>query len=264
MRDELREVDEYSDAVPRSAATVEEFGSLRLFVATDHSFHPWYARPSGRGPVASEDLSAVLARQRELGVPVTLEWVAGRPDGVEAVAQAAGLTVRHHPLLVAAPDELLPFVPDVQARVLRPTDELARVEAVATLAFGLGGKQLAADGVGTEALDTAVETDPGRLARRAARVAQGHPVVAAVFVDGEPVSRGACTLEGAVVEITGVATLPAFRRQGLAAAVTAVLARDAVRRGARLLWVSAQDAAVARIYARLGFREIGAVGAAEA
>ena len=60
-----------------------------------------------------------------------------------------------------------------------------------------------------------------------------------------------------VAEITGVTTLPAYRRQGLGSAVTAVLAEHAVRRGARLLWLSATDDAVARVYSRLGFREVG-------
>ncbi len=51
--------------------------------------------------------------------------------------------------------------------------------------------------------------------------------------------------------------LPASRRRGLAAAVTRALAADALAHGGRTVFLSATDAAVARIYARLGFREIG-------
>jgi ribosomal protein S18 acetylase RimI-like enzyme len=246
--DELAAVDAYCDAVPRSAATVEEHGSVRLFVPTQRSFHPWCARPSGTGPVLAADLVRVLDRQQELELPRSLEWVVGRPDGVDEVARAAGLDVVHRPLLVADPEELAPFTPEVAVRVLRPEDDLEAVEAVAEVAFGHPGHG----------------PDPATVAQRRTRVAEGCPTVAAAFLDGLPVARGGHTLVGAVTEITGVATLPEHRRRGLASAVTAVLARDAGLRGARLIWLSAADGAVARVYARLGFREIGATGAAVA
>ena len=60
-----------------------------------------------------------------------------------------------------------------------------------------------------------------------------------------------------VAEITGVGVLPASRRRGLGAAVTALLARDALDRGVETGFLSASDDAVARVYARIGFREIG-------
>lgn len=246
--DELAAVDAYCDAVPRSAATVEEHGSVRLFVPTAQSFHPWYARPSGAGSVLQGDLQRVLDRQQELALPRSLEWVVGRPDGVEQVAAAAGLDVELHPLMAADAEELAPFTPELEVRVVRPSDDLVAVETVAQEAFGRPGEG----------------PDPGTLDQRRARVAEGHPTVVAAFVDGQPVARGGHTAVGAVAEITGVATLPAYRGRGLASAVTAVLAADAARRGARLLWLSAADLAAARLYARLGFREIGRVGSATA
>ncbi|MBI5106359.1 MAG: GNAT family N-acetyltransferase, partial [Solirubrobacterales bacterium] len=57
-------------------------------------------------------------------------------------------------------------------------------------------------------------------------------------------------------EIVGVATLPAYRRQGLAAAVTAALVDDALAHGARTVLLSAADDDVARLYASLGFRRV--------
>jgi ribosomal protein S18 acetylase RimI-like enzyme len=247
MTDELAAVDRYCDAVPRSAASVEEFGGLRLFVPTGDSYHPWYARPSGP-PVAAEDLDAVLDRQRALTLPLALEWVQGRPDGLDELALAAGMQVVHHPLLVASSEELLPLEGQVDVRL--PGADLARAEAVAELGFAHPGTQVGE--VGAEA----VEPQPAD-ARRVARVASGHPHVVAAYVDGFPVARGGMTVVGGVAEITGVTTLPAYRRQGFGSAVTAVLAEHAVRRGARLLWLSATDDAVARVYSRLGFREVG-------
>jgi len=55
----------------------------------------------------------------------------------------------------------------------------------------------------------------------------------------------------------GVGTLPAARRRGAGAAVTGVLVEDARRRGATLVYLSAADDRVARLYARLGFVRIG-------
>jgi len=255
MNDELAAVDRYCDAVPRSAATVEEHGSLRLFVPTAGSFHPWYARPSQQGPVTAGDVDAVIRRQRELGLPVSVEWVEGRPAGVAELCGAAGLEVRHHPLLVASGDELVPLEPQVDVRLV--TEDLARVEAVADVGFVHPGTAVGAEGA--EAL-VAQDVDP----RRAARIASGHPFVVAAYVGGTPVARGSFTVVDDLAEITGVTTLPAFRRQGLGAAVTTVCAELALQRGARLLWMSATDEAVARVYSRLGFREIGRTGAAEA
>lgn len=257
---ELVAVDRYCDAVPRSAATVEEHGSLRLFVPTGASFHPWYARPSGAGPVSAADLDAVLRRQRELQLPQVLEWVDGRPPGLADLAAAAGLRLERHPLLVARSDELLPL--EGQVVVRPPGDDLARAEAVAEVGFAHLGTEVGEEGV--ESLATVPAPDPEALARRAARVAKGQPYVVAAYVDGAPVARGGCTVVGGTAEITGVATLPAYRRQGLAAAVTAVLAEDAVRRGAELIWLGATDDAVARVYSRLGFRQVGVACAASA
>jgi predicted GNAT family acetyltransferase len=45
--------------------------------------------------------------------------------------------------------------------------------------------------------------------------------------------------------------------------VTALLAADARYRGVQTIFLSASDAAVARVYARIGFREIGTAMIAE-
>jgi len=51
--------------------------------------------------------------------------------------------------------------------------------------------------------------------------------------------------------------LPASRRRGLGACVTHALAANALANGARTVFLSATDADVARVYTRLGFRQIG-------
>src|SRR3954451_11861544 len=71
----LPELEAYYDAVPRSAARVEEVGPFTLFVGT--GAWPYYARPRLRleHEFTAADVEAVRERQRELGVPEAFEWV---------------------------------------------------------------------------------------------------------------------------------------------------------------------------------------------
>ena len=62
---------------------------------------------------------------------------------------------------------------------------------------------------------------------------------------------------GDVAEVVGVATLPSARRRGYASQLTASLARDALQHGADLVFLSAGDDDVARLYSKVGFRRIG-------
>ena len=77
------------------------------------------------------------------------------------------------------------------------------------------------------------------------------------------VAAGSYQAVDGVAEITGVGVLPSSRRGGLGAAVTALLARDALDRGVTTVFLSASDVAVARVYARIGFREVGVAMIAE-
>ena len=73
--DLLERIEAYFDAAPRPAADVEEHGALTLFV----SRIPWrfYGRPrlGLAEDVGADDVAAVRARQRELGVREAFEWV---------------------------------------------------------------------------------------------------------------------------------------------------------------------------------------------
>jgi predicted GNAT family acetyltransferase len=95
------------------------------------------------------------------------------------------------------------------------------------------------------------------------RLRSGHSVLVAAFGPDGPLAAGSCQAVDGVAEITGVGVLPSSRRQGLGAAVTALLARDALDRGVHTVFLAASDDSVARIYARIGFREIGTAMIAE-
>jgi predicted GNAT family acetyltransferase len=88
-------------------------------------------------------------------------------------------------------------------------------------------------------------------------------VLAGAFGPDGPLAAASCQAVDGAAEITGVGVLPSHRRQGLGAAVTALLAAHAAGGGVQTVFLSASDDAVARVYARIGFREIGTAMIAE-
>jgi predicted GNAT family acetyltransferase len=91
----------------------------------------------------------------------------------------------------------------------------------------------------------------------------GRLQTALALVDGQPVGVGSHLPLGEVAEIAGVGVLPAFRRRGLGAALTAYLAGDARARGIRIVFLTAGDPDIARVYARVGFETLAVAGTAE-
>jgi ribosomal protein S18 acetylase RimI-like enzyme len=89
--DVLATLEEYYDTAPRAGADAVQVGPFTLFVRNHPQGWHYSARPRfGLGldePVTSADVQAVRARQRELGVPESLEWVHGTTPGLlEAAA----------------------------------------------------------------------------------------------------------------------------------------------------------------------------------
>ena len=76
-------------------------------------------------------------------------------------------------------------------------------------------------------------------------------------------ATGTVQKAGDVAEVVGVATLPSARRLGYASQLTPTLARDAHLKDARLVFLSAGDDDVARLYSKVGFRRIGTACIAE-
>ena len=255
----IERIDVFCDAVPRRRARADEHGSLVLFAPTGPGW-PYYARPrrGPRPPVTAADIRAVRARQRELIIPESFEWIEQVAPEMAAAATAAGLEVQTHPLMVlSSPPEAPGLPPGIAVRVVAPEDaELDRIWAVPAVAFGHPGT-VAGEAGPAERDKIAADHDGGTIAMLRERVRSGHSVLAAAFGPDGPLAAGSCQTVDGVAEITGVGVLPASRRRGLGAAVTALLARDALDRGVETVFLSASDDAVARVYARIGFREIG-------
>lgn len=262
--DLLPELERYYDAAPRQGgARAEDFGPLTLFVQESTGW-PYYARPAlagdgrtGPAEVSAADVERVLARQRELRVPESFEWVAETTPSLRAAAEAAGLRVHEHPLMVLDPSAArVPAHPEV--RVLGAADPLLRAAVtVPMLAFAAPGTAVGEAGPAELAVAERDPASEGRRVRVAGMIASGRTALAAAVSDGVVLCSGQYTPVGDVSEVVGVGTLPSARRRGLALAVTAALVADALDHGARTVFLSAGDEDVARIYGRLGFRRAG-------
>jgi ribosomal protein S18 acetylase RimI-like enzyme len=280
LSEALRRIEEYYDAVPRAASRVEELPPLRLFVKQGSGW-PYYARPAQTDSTAvifsAEHVTRVRARQRELGLPEAFEWVHEPAPGLRAATAEAGLHVHEHPLMaldtLARARAVRAEAPAGMRVRLVDADEsdeaLARMDAVAHVGFGSAGTAVGEDGLEAVAA-RAPEAKPEALAFRRERLRSGRTVSAVVELSdtahqhhGWPVSVGSHQPVGDVSEVVGVATLPAFRRRGIGAAVVNLLVEDALRRGVRTVFLSAGDEDVARMYGRLGFRRLATACIAE-
>lgn len=261
----LARVDAYLDVVQRDSADVEQVGPFTLFVS--RAPYPLYARPrhGGTDDVTAADLPVLAARCGEVGMPLAVEWVEEVTPSVAGVVHAAGLAVERYPLLVLTAEAFRrPPAADVRLEVSSTAAELGRARAVANVAFGHGGTAIGTAGV-AERDEAAAGNDPDRLQWFVDDASSGRTitVTGAVEPDGVVASGTVKPVDGAA-EIMGVATLPAFRRRGLALAVTAALVEAAFERDVELVLLSADSDDVARVYERLGFVRVGHTGQAEA
>jgi ribosomal protein S18 acetylase RimI-like enzyme len=253
----LQRIERYYDAAPRTAARVERIGPFEVFIKVGSGLS-YYARPSlGAKEFAAGDVERVRARQRELDVPESFEWVAETSPRLRAAVEAGGLHVHAHPLQVLEGAVSAGASPaGIDLRLATIDDDLRRIGAVAGLAFAAPGTSVGTEGIAE--LEAAVQrraADSVEFERK--RLQSGLTVSAVAFLNGEPVGVGSHQPVGSVSEIVGVGTLPAYRRQGIAAALTALLVDDALRRGVTTVFLSAGDDTIARVYERVGFKRIG-------
>ena len=270
-------LERFYDAVPRDAAVAEDIGEFVLFVRAGEGF-PYYARPRlGAETPSAADITAVRRRQREVGAPETFEWVHETTPDLLAVARSAGLDVLLAPLMVLERAALVPDLPlpDATIRFLDPAApsfaaDLYATRAVSQLGFGapataaVANNPLAAEPPGPRDRDSfpALTGPAVEALRRHYLSGLFTSAVVESPVDGV-LASGTAQRVGQVCEIVGVATLPSARRRGYASQLTASLARDALEKGADLVFLSAGDDDVARLYSKVGFRRVGTACIAE-
>lgn len=263
----LRRIDSYYDTAPRATARAEAHGSLVLFVAEQG--WPFYARPglARATEPTPEEIRAVLARQRDLGVPQALEWIHETAPSLAHAARSAGMTVHECPLLVLrslvepshGEGRLRRMGAEGTVRLMGPDDpSLGEVNAAVDVAFATPGTAVGKAAVADrdQAVDRADSLE--RLGFTVDALRSGRTVSAGAFVPGAgAVGGGSHNPRGTVSEIVGVGVLPAFRRRGLAGEVAHLLSRQALDSGVTMVFCGAESAEVARVYEQVGFRRIG-------
>lgn len=246
--DLLEALERYYDLVPRTAADAEEIGPFTLFVRRGEGW-PFYARPSpGATRFTAADVGRVRERQRTLQIPESFEWVGELAPGLASAARDAGLEVGEHPVLALG--ELLTPPPPagVTLRLVDPDPTaLGLVASVVQAAFR-GSDDVEPSGVAD------VLADDVRAGR--ARHAAAYDAGTGACLGGGTHSPRQVDGTG-VTEIAGVAVAPRARRCGIGAALTALLARDALDGGCRTVFLSAADDAAAGVYRSVGFTTVG-------
>ena len=222
------------NAAERDAVVAGPF-TLYRNRASDHPYLN-YAVPN-TGAVEWEGIDALRAAFAAHGLGPRLEFVAECAPGLEEALAAAGFQLQGRYPVMTLPAPALREVPPPDGVVItRVSSGGADVRPLL---------QTAAEAFGSdEPTDAQVAAYGGRglLAR-----AGGEPAGGAF--------RSAIA-EG-VSELGGIGVRERFRRRGIAAALTAAAAADALAAGAELCFLTPGDQGAERVYARAGFARAG-------
>lgn len=220
----------------------------------------------------SDDFAADLAASRAVA-----QLGFGAPHDAESAGGLASApapsTVPGSGLLSApgsGPSAAPPAPPPVSPLAPAPVSPFAPAPAPASPGTGIAARGPATNGslvvepAGTAARDAVPPPTADIVEITRDRLLAGRGTIAVVDSPELGIlATGSVQRAGDVVEIAGVATLPSARRLGYASQLTATLARDALLRDARLVFLSAGDDDVARLYSKVGFRRIGTACIAE-
>ncbi|MEH2337512.1 GNAT family N-acetyltransferase [Nostoc sp.] len=199
-------------------------------------------QPHRHSPTSRHYIAAYESRGRK----PRLEYVASLAPAVEEALVAAAFTVEGRlPLMICTPgsEQLLPVPPDIELIVPVSDAQMLATVTVQNEAYG----------------ESAPSPEDGkRLGNSLA--AGGIAVLARVAATGEPAGAGVCSVPGnQTPEIAGIGVRVAFRRRGIAAALTTRLVREAFKAGVTVAFLMAAHQKEVQIYTRAGFSTIGEI-----
>ncbi|MEV0897866.1 GNAT family N-acetyltransferase [Actinoplanes sp. NPDC049802] len=202
-----------------------------------------YASPVPGAPITGADVTALISAFRAAGRKPRLEYVCSSAPDLEELLLTAGFTVEaRHQYLICTPESLTAWPVPEGLRLAEPgtdPDRAAMSEAVSE-AFGESW---------------AGEADVARIRRAQER----GGVALAAFAGSGTCAGGAqaSAPQDGLSEVGGVGVREAYRRRGLAAAVTAELTRLLFARGREIAWLEASGDDSWRVYERVGFVPTG-------
>lgn len=216
-------------------ATVDTNNSLSYFN---------YAIPDDYSLPTAAEVEALAAFYRQHARVPRLEYLTALVPELETVLLAQGFVVeRKIPLMVFDPDLLRTITLPAGIEFFEPTSDEDLI--------GMSGAQKEA--FGDESPPDASVVEP----MRRFLALSGIAVVARDETSGQVVGTGVCDVPfDHTTELAGVGVRRAYRKRGIAAALSAWLVESALAAGTTHIFLTAADDAVARIYARAGFRTI--------
>jgi ribosomal protein S18 acetylase RimI-like enzyme len=245
----IRELQDYMRNAAARSHAVYPCAPFHLYLHETDDFRFFnYAIPDvpleGVTPAQLDALRAAFAAR---GRTLRFEFLHEYAPRLGPALAALGVPVEgENPLLVCTPDAFRPIEAPAGLHFVRLAPESPDrdlVDHIETASRGFG------DEWGTVL--------PERVAELRRRLASGEGGFLARSGE-EPVAAGSYTVPiDGFTELVGIATLPAHRRRGIAAALTAVLAADAFARGVRTAFLTAADDNASRVYQRCGFYRIG-------
>jgi ribosomal protein S18 acetylase RimI-like enzyme len=214
---------------------------LALFDKTSDNPHLNYAIPDDGARGSRPDLERLVAAFRERGRRCRFEFAPQAAPALEADLAALGFEVEMRPPVMTcrAGQVLTPPGPEgFEVRLTADPDELRAVAQVLDAAYAEHGFS------GIEDRD-----------RLIGFVGRGGVVAVAATGAGEVAGAGMFTpIADGLTEVAGIGVAPRFRRRGLAAALTAALAREAFARGCTLAWLTPGGPTAQGAYERAGFK----------
>ena len=220
-------------AVPGGEVT--EIDGLEVYLShlPDPGENFAFVATESKDPVAALIEAETVLRRN--GMPFGIGVLAGRHASVDAAVRARGFRVLFtEPVMTIRTADLadVPLPPEVRLADAGPDDLRALAE------------------LGAIAFEGDIDVSRGMYSRGLLDVA--HVVTASI--DKKIVGVATAVPAGGAVAVFGVAVAPEARRRGIGAALTCAAARAVD--GSGIAWLSARGEA-ARVYERLGFREVG-------
>jgi GNAT superfamily N-acetyltransferase len=220
---------------------------LTTITANDANPYLNYAIPNDSAVPSPDDVRELIAAYERHQRKPRLEYIANLAPAVESVLIAGGFVVEGKtPLMVYDPAfaQTVPLAEGIELISPQSDQELIGVSEAQSEAYG---------GDGTASANALPYW-------RKFIAAGGIMVSARDIATGETVGGGACDVPfNATSELVGVGVRTAYRRRGIAAAMTAWLVDQALAAGTTHVFLMAAGEDEARLYGRVGFRQIGDV-----
>jgi GNAT superfamily N-acetyltransferase len=244
-------IGEQVTAYLRTQSAAKDRERVGPFVAhfTPGRDHPMlnYAVPDDNARPSGAEVAALAKAFRQRGLLPRLEYAASAAPGLEAVLVKVGFEVEARlPVMACRPVAAGLVEPPPDFIVAPAGSDKDHLDAIVVADEAYGEKRSLAD---AEMV----------AARRRMSAAGGAVVLAREQTTGVAAGSGLFPAPQArVSELAAIGTAEAFRRRGVATAVTSLLVTLASDNGVELLWLTPEHDQAERIYLKVGFERVDA------